>query len=110
MNRVTRIKKVKAPSGRTIRRKSKKGLIIVFLIVVMVVGVTGMKMIGLQFRNEELITAEQQLEAQIEEAKQKEIDLKNREKYMQTKKFIEDEAKNKLGLVYPDEIVIRPGD
>ena len=31
-----------------------------------------------------------------------------KELYMQTKDYIEDEAKNKLGLVYPDEIVIKP--
>ena len=29
---------------------------------------------------------------------------------MQTKDYIEDEAKNKLGLVYPDEIVIKPNE
>ena len=48
--------------------------------------------------------------AEIEEAKMDAENLVNREKYMQTKKYIEDEAKNKLGLVYPDEIVIRPSE
>jgi len=37
-------------------------------------------------------------------------DLVAREQYMQTKQYIEDVAKDKLGLVYPDEIVIRPNE
>ena len=41
-------------------------------------------------------------------AKQKKADLEQQQKYMKTRKYIEDEAKDKLGLVYPDEIVIKP--
>ena len=29
---------------------------------------------------------------------------------MQTKKYVEEVARNQLGLVYPDETVIRAGD
>ena len=48
------------------------------------------------------------LEGQIKEEEQRTKDLEALEKYMQTKKYMEDVAKNKLGLVYPDEILIEP--
>ena len=34
--------------------------------------------------------------------------LEEKEEYMKTKKYVEEVARNQLGLVYPDEIVIRP--
>ena len=33
--------------------------------------------------------------------------LQNREKYTQTKKFVEEYAKEKLGLIYPNEVVFK---
>ena len=94
---------------RRSRRKSKTGLILVLIVVLVVIAASSMRAMSLHEKSEELAMTERQLETQIEEAKAKAVELENREKYMQTKKYIEDEAKNKLGLVYPDEIVIRPG-
>lgn len=34
-------------------------------------------------------------------------DLEEREKYMQTKKFVEEYAKERLGLIYPNEVVFK---
>ena len=95
---------------RVSRRKSKAGLILVLIVVLVVIAATSVKAMSLHEKSEQLAVTERQMEAQIESEKMKATELENREKYMQTKKFIEDEAKNKLGLVYPDEIVIRPGD
>ena len=92
------------------RRKSKRNLLLVLLIVVFVASATGIEIMQLHKKSQTLAVTERQLESQIEEAKLEAENLVNREKYMQTKKYIEDEAKNKLGLVYPDEIVIRPSD
>ncbi|MBR0146978.1 MAG: septum formation initiator family protein [Eubacterium sp.] len=95
---------------RAPRRKSKSGLIVVLLVVLVVIAVSSVKAMSLHEKSEELAVTERQLEAQIESAKEKAEELENREKYMQTKRYVEDEAKNKLGLVYPDEIVIRPSE
>ena len=46
----------------------------------------------------------------VEEAKQEQANLDAQEKYMQTNEYIEDVAKDKLGLVKPDELVIRPAE
>ena len=93
---------------RGTRRRSKRNLLLILLVVIVVVTATCIKIVDLHSKSETLAATERQLEAEIEEAKMDAENLVNREKYMQTKKYIEDEAKNKLGLVYPDEIVIRP--
>lgn len=95
---------------RKSRRKSKAGFVLVLLVVLVVITVSSMKAMSLHEKSEELAVTERQLEAQIETAREKAKELDNREKYMQTKRYVEDEAKNKLGLVYPDEIVIRPSE
>lgn len=95
---------------RKSRRKSKAGFVLVLLVVLVVITVSSMKAMSLHEKSEELAVTERQLEAQIENAREKAKELDNREKYMQTKRYVEDEAKNKLGLVYPDEIVIRPSE
>ena len=49
-----------------------------------------------------------EITAQIEDAQNEHKKLEEKEDYMKTKKYVEDVARNQLGLVYPDEIVIRP--
>ena len=93
---------------RASRRKSKTGLFLVLVVVQVVIVAASIKAVSLHGKSEELSVTERQRESQIESRKTQATELENREKYMQTKKYIEDEAKNKLGLVYPDEIVIRP--
>ncbi len=104
---------VKKPGQRSAsrianRRRAKKSLLLVLLAVVFIAGIAGMRAVSLHEQSEELAITERQLQAQIDDARSEAEALASREKYMQTKKYIEDEAKNKLGLVYPDEIVIRP--
>ena len=59
-------------------------------------------------QSKELEITQSQLQAQLESEQVRAEELIEKEKYMKTKKFIEDEAKNKLGLVNKDEIVIKP--
>ncbi len=92
------------------RRRSRRNLLLVLLVVAVVVTFASFKAVSLHEKSAELAITERQLQAEITEAKELAADLQNREKYMQTKKYVEDEAKNKLGLVYPDEIVIRPNE
>lgn len=48
------------------------------------------------------------LEQRIDEATLVTDNLMAKEQYMHTTQYIQDVAKDKLGLVYPDEIVIKP--
>lgn len=66
------------------------------------------------YKRQELNTANAESQARITELKQEIADEKDKSKdiqekkaYMQTKKYIEDMAREKLGLVYKDEIIFK---
>ena len=95
--------------GRTnTRRKQSKictAIIIVSLLLLAVIVVV--KSISLREQKAELKVQAAEISAQIEEAQDEHKKLEEKEEYM-TKKYVEEVARNQLGLVYPDEIVIRP--
>lgn len=70
----------------------------------------GMKTMDLKRQSAELAERKAALEKQKESEEQRTKELEELEKYMQTKKFVEEVAKEKLGLVYPDEILIQPSN
>lgn len=80
----------------------------IILSVLLIGGSVFYKSIDLKEKRDELRVQAAELEVQIENAESEYQDLVAREEYMQTKKYVEDVARNQLGLVYPDEIVIRP--
>ena len=47
------------------------------------------------------------LEADIEAEKDRNQDIEEQRKYMQTKKYVEEVAREKLGLVYPNETIYK---
>ncbi len=51
---------------------------------------------------------EESLKKQIEAEIERSSELEEYEKYVQTRKYIEEVAKEKLGLVYDDEIILKP--
>ncbi len=89
-------------------QQSRLMLFLAMMIMFMVVAACTFRSIELSKRSRELRVTETALENQLNEANLRAEQLKEKEMYMQTKKYIEDEAKKKLGLVYPDEIVIKP--
>ena len=94
------------------RRKSKKGTgtgIIVF-VVLCIFGIVAFGKIKLQDRKKNLDVRINNLEAQIDNEKERAIDIKNLEAYVQTKKYIEQIAREKLGLVYDYEIIFKEND
>ncbi|MBO4863796.1 MAG: septum formation initiator [Eubacterium sp.] len=95
---------------RQSNRQSRAFLIMVLMVVLTVIVACGVKSYSLHRQSRELAITESQLEAQLKTEMLRTEDLENREKYMKTKKYIEDEAKNKLGLVNKDEYLIKPKD
>ena len=63
---------------------------------------------GLQAQIEEQQHIMAEMLQEIQEQQQRTKDLDEYKKYIQTKKFVEEMAKDKFGLIYPDEIVFRP--
>ena len=96
---------------RKIRVRKKKQNSLAMLLVLMVVFVM---MIVVFVNNRSLKTKltnyrqkEAALSEQIEQEKQRAEEIEEFEKYTKTKKYIEDIAREKLGLVYEDEIIIQ---
>ena len=89
-------------------RSRKKNLALVAFVVFVLCCVISFKKIEL---NEQIAVYEKRIE-QLEEEKaaeeQRTEEIEEYKAYVQTKKFIEQEARDKLGLVYPDEVVFEP--
>lgn len=90
------------------RKKSNRvGMLSVSIIVIMIVGIFSVKSIELQAKEEEYQYKVDKLKQQVTKEQNDAEDLKEQEKYMQTKKFVEEYAQEKLGLVYPNEIIFK---
>ncbi len=86
----------------------KKNLSLVAFVVVVLCCVVSFKKIEL---NQKIASYEKkiaQLEVEKAEEEQRTEEIEEYRAYVQTKKFIEQEARDKLGLVYPDEIIFEP--
>ena len=83
-------------------------MICIAIVVVCLASVN--KISELRAQSRELSYTEKALEQEIAQAKQETENLKAQENYMKTREYFEDQAKTKLGLVYPDEIVIKPAE
>lgn len=80
---------------------------LVVLAIVIVVSVRGRNLKSqMEAYEEQGAKLDKQIEAELERAE----DIEEYGKYTQTKKFVEETAKEKLGLVYPDEIIFQEED
>lgn len=89
------------------KQQNKFGMILVSLAMVMLLGIVGFGSITLRARQLEYKEKEARLLQQIEEENARTEDLKKLETYTKTKKYAEEVAKEKLGLVYDDEIIFK---
>ena len=96
------------------RRKEKNGnrfaIITVTVVVVSLAVGVNIKTGSLKAKEAQYTEREKALERQLEEQEERAADLEEERVYVQTKQYIEKIAKEKLGLVNPDEIVIKPKD
>lgn len=95
---------------RSTRRQSRIASLMIIAAVIMVCIVSTAVVSDLQNKSRQLAAEEQVLQQKIDQARQKSENLVALQQYMQTNQYIEDVAKEKLGMVYPDEIVIRPAE
>lgn len=79
---------------------------VVLLLLVFVSAAT----LSLRVSNAEKEARIQELESQIEEEEKRSEEIEEYGKYVQTKKYAEEVAKDKLGLVYEDEIIFKAED
>lgn len=90
------------------RRSGIAGMLVAFLLVT-VIGIAlwnGKQ--SLAAKNVEYESQKAVLQEKIKEQEIRQDELVQYKKYIQTKKFVEEVAKDKFGLLYPDELVFKP--
>lgn len=85
-------------------------MFLVTTVVAMLLVVVAVKSLELSQKLSVYREKEQLLMEQIEQEKEREKEIEEYEKYTQTKKYIEEIAKDKLGLVHDNEIIFREAE
>ena len=89
------------------KRQNKFGMFLVSVVVIMLMVVVAVKSVELREKKAFYAQKEQTLLEQIEAETKRSEEIDEYEKYPQTKKYIEDVAKDRLGLVYEGEIIFK---
>lgn len=95
---------------KTSKHQSAVSYIVILVGMLVVCIFLAQRVASLSAKSKELSKEEAALEQRIEEAKLEHDKLVAQEQYMLTNEYIEDVAKEKLGLVFPYEIIIRPNE
>ncbi len=87
------------------KKQNKVGMLLVTAVILMLMAMVTVK--GSQLRKQlaDYQTKVDEWEGKIAEETQRAEDIEEYSKYTQTKKYIEDMAREKLGLVYKNQIV-----
>ena len=89
------------------KRQNKTGMLLVTTVVLMMLVVVTIKSVELQEKREAYAQKEAMLMEQIAAEEARTAEIEEYEKYTQTKKYVEEIAKDKRGLVYEGEIIFK---
>lgn len=95
------------PAFRRKRNENRLGMTMAISAILMITVVVGINSFSLKQKQEKYATREQELLMMIEEEEARTEELKELETYTKTKKYAEEVAKDKLGLVYENEIIFQ---
>lgn len=82
-------------------------MVLVVVVVALITAAVAMRSIELTQRLEVYVEREADLNQQIAAEDQRAEEIENFRKYTQTKRYVEEVAKEKLGLVYEGEILFK---
>ena len=89
-------------------RQHKRSVLLICMVLVVLSGVLAVSSVKLNAKNAQYKAQEEELEAQIKEEEQRAKEVKEFEEYVKTDDYIKETAKQKLGLVDPNEIIFKP--
>ena len=89
------------------KRQNRLGMFLVSAVVLMLLVVVTVNSITLRQKQENYLAREAELDAMIEEEELRAAELEEFRKYTQTQAYIEEVAKEKLGLVKEGEILFK---
>ena len=91
-------------------RKKRTGIGIIAFVVLILAAIVSYSRIDLKERYNEAEIKINRLQVRIDEQNTRTLDISNLKAYVQTRSYIEEIAREKLGLVYDDEIIFTPED
>lgn len=89
------------------RKASKRGLFIAFTVVIVMAAIVSVKSKQLKRQEAIYMQKQQEMQKKIDDEKVRSEELSEYKKYVETNDFIEQMAKEKLGLVQKDEIIFK---
>ena len=89
------------------RKKNRAGRVSFLVIGAFLIIVLSIQMVRLYQKNQEYVEREEALTNQVQELEKQKEELSEYEGYINSKEYVEDTAKKKLGLVYDNEIIFR---
>ena len=100
------MKKIQGKRARAKRQLQHKfSMYVIASVIVVLVATLSVASISLHAKNKEYMAQEAELEAQIKAESNRAEEIDELEEYVGTDEYVEDVAKEKLGLVYPNEIL-----
>ena len=90
------------------KQKRKSGLKIIAIAVLILCAVVTYNRVALEGKRRALEKQYAELNEQLLKEQERADRLLEQERYMQTLRYIEETAREKLGLVYEDEMLFRP--
>ena len=90
------------------KRQNRLGMFLVTIVVLMLLKVVSINSVGLRQKKESYLEREQALQEQIDAEEERSEQIEEYRKYTHTKKYVEEVAKEKLGLVNEGEIIYKP--
>lgn len=88
------------------RRQNRFGMFLAYIVVIMLL-IVAFDSIQLKAKKDMYRQKEASLETQIEAEQKRAQEIDEFEKYTHTKKYVEEVARDKLGLVYEGEILFK---
>lgn len=88
-------------------KTNRLGIISIAVVVLLLSAVLSWKISVLHGKNNQLSARKSELQILLDEQYEREKELEEQRIYVQTKKYIEEKAKD-LGYIYPDEIIFKP--
>lgn len=93
-------------SGRRMQ-VHKRSILAIIGIILMLTVVVSVNSVTLRAKEKSYITQETELQKQIDEEKARASEIDDLEKYVGTDEYVEEVAREKLGLVYEGEIIFK---
>lgn len=93
--------------GMRRNHKNRTGIGVISFVVLIICGIVTYRGFGLTREKSDYEVKINRLKTQIEEQKERAVDIKNMEKYVQSKEYIEKIAREKLGLVNKGDVLFK---